>query len=389
MEPGSAAAAVLQVCGWATAASLAALLLPLIGGLLFPRRLGAITSAPRECPELTVVVPARDEERAIGEALRSLLALDYPRLSIVAVDDRSRDGTGSIMDELSGRDRRLHTIHVETLPPGWLGKNHANWLGASRAGSGWILFTDGDVIFEPGTVKGAIDYAEREGIDHLTLVPGMVRGGFWECLMVDTFSLMFGIRFPPWLARTRLKSIFLGIGAFNLISLEAYRRIGTHRRLALEVADDIKLGKLVKVHGLRQDVLDGTRAIRVRWQVGMRGVINGLTKNAFAGFDYSLFQAVAASSLYVLAFLFPYLAVACAPRAAGAGFAAALVLLHAGFAAALLRNRSPLWSSLFLPLSLALFLFTIWRAIAITLRRGGVVWRDTFYPLAELRKGVV
>src|SRR6185503_12927307 len=146
VEPGSAAASLLQIWGWITAAALASLVLPLIWGLAFPRRLRPAAARDRDWPEVTVVVPARDEEPNIGAALRSLLALDYPRLSIVAVDDRSADGTGRIMDELAAPDSRLQVIHVEALPVGWLGKNHANWLGASRAASGWILFTDGDVI---------------------------------------------------------------------------------------------------------------------------------------------------------------------------------------------------------------------------------------------------
>src|SRR5262245_4788328 len=117
-EPGTLGAAGLQGLGWIIAAALAPLVLPLVWGLVFPRRLGgeAASAEPREWPEVTLVLPARDEEAAIGDALRSLLQLDYPRLHIVAIDDRSRDGTGRIMDQVSAGDPRVRVLHLDQLP---------------------------------------------------------------------------------------------------------------------------------------------------------------------------------------------------------------------------------------------------------------------------------
>jgi len=321
--------------------------------------------------------------------MQTLLDLDYPKLRIVAVDDRSRDDTGKILDELAAGSERLAVVHVEELPPGWLGKNHANWIGAAMTESPWILFSDGDVHFHPDALKRSIRFATRSGVDHLVAFPRIIPGGLWENLMVFTFTMFFFFRFHPWLARTRSKHFFIGVGAFNLISRSAYEKIGTHRRLAFEVADDIKLGKLVKRCGLRQGVIDGGSMVRVRWQVGLRGIVRGLTKNAFAGMNYSLPLTIVTSIAIVFAFLVPYPAAVLASGEARYGYLCAVVLLHVAFAATVVKAKCNPLISLLLPVGEVIFLYIIWRSTFITLRQGGVVWRDTFYPLDELKKGLV
>src|ERR1700704_2112130 len=128
-------------------------------------------------PSLTIVVPARDEEAEIESALRSLLRLNYPRYEIIAVNDRSTDQTGAIMDRLAAdpaSQGRLRVIHVQELPAGWLGKVHAMWLGSQRNAqqrngaqgnatqqtqSDWLLFTDADCVFRADSVRRAMHYA--------------------------------------------------------------------------------------------------------------------------------------------------------------------------------------------------------------------------------------
>ena len=129
---------------------------------------------PGGWPALTVVVPARDEARGVEASVRSLLAQDYPELRVVAVDDRSTDGTGAILDRVGSDEPRLRVVHVGELPPGWLGKNHACASGADAASDGWLLFTDGDVIFAPGALRRAVAYAGRHGLGHLVALPRLV-----------------------------------------------------------------------------------------------------------------------------------------------------------------------------------------------------------------------
>ncbi|PYQ54946.1 MAG: hypothetical protein DMF53_28775 [Acidobacteria bacterium] len=122
-------------------------------------------------PRVSIIIPARNEERNLEEALRSILALDYDNLEIDVVDDRSTDRTGEILDRMATADPRLRIVHVRELPPGWLGKNHALWLGAEKATGEFLLFTDADVVMAPSILRRAVGALVADRLDHLTAAP--------------------------------------------------------------------------------------------------------------------------------------------------------------------------------------------------------------------------
>ncbi len=387
-----AATFVWPVLGWVLAGACAICLAGMFRAYLFPRNvidIDASSFGDRPWPTVVVIVPARDEAATIRPALASLLALDYDPLKIIAVDDRSTDRTGQILDELAADNDRLDVMHVTELPAGWLGKNHANWVGAAQSDSDWLLFTDADVVFEPDVLERAVCFAERNDLDHLALVPELIRGGLWENAMVGTFLLFFMLQYRPWSVRNPRSRRYVGIGAFNLIRRSAYERIGTHRRLALDVTDDVKLGKLVKLEGLTQDVLNGDGQLAVRWHHGLRGVIRGLEKNAFAGFDYSLAWLAGCTVPLLLGIVLMYAGAAAAPGLDRAGYLAAAAMVHLAFAILLWRGRVNPALTVLLPVMGLVFYYIIYRATYLTLHRGGIVWRGTLYPLSDLRKGVV
>ncbi len=374
------------LCIWLVAAG------PFWVYLIRPRRLTRLSDgriANDDWPLVSLIVVARDEDHAIGHALETHAALDYPNLEIIAVDDRSTDRTGEIMDHAAAADPRLHVVHVVDLPPDWLGKTHAMQEGYRASKGQWLLFTDGDVMFEPRSIRFAVSHAVRQRRDHVTVYPGLEPGGFWENLMIATFGLLFTMRVKPWLVRTRFKGAYVGIGAFNLIRREVYEAIGTHQRLAMEVADDLKLGKLVKMHEFRQDVLVADDLLRVRWQVGVGGVINGLTKNAFAALNYSLVNLVFSTAILAIIGFGPYLGAATLTGSAQWGHLAALAFLHLTFAAICMRSGVSFLASVIFVVPWMLFLYILWRSAFVTLRDGGVTWRDTFYPLETLRRNPV
>lgn len=145
---------------------------------------------PEALPRLSIVVPALNEEETVEPAMRTLLALDYPQLEIIAVDDRSTDETGGILDRLAATDPRLRVLHVRELPAGWLGKNHALHLASREATGDYILFTDADVLFEPTVLRRTVRAMIARGLDHLAVFPELVRGGFWETLCVWFFGAL-------------------------------------------------------------------------------------------------------------------------------------------------------------------------------------------------------
>lgn len=354
------------------------------------KRLAGDLAPPSEWPRLSVIVPARDEGEKIESAMRSLLALDYPNLEIIAVDDRSRDQTRAVLDQLAGEDPRLTVIHVVELPAGWLGKCNALHIAARQAGGELLLFTDGDVVFAPQTLRLAVTYLLHRRLGHLCLNPQLVPGGYWENALVACFGLLFFTAFKPWLIPTRWPGAYCGIGAFNLVRHDTYWAIGGHERIRLDVLDDVNLGKLIKRGGHRQQLLLGDDLIRVRWQSSLWGVVRGLEKNSFAAVHYSVAKLIGVTLLFLIVFFGPYV---------GAGIGIAIwhdsrlipylltvILLHASYINLAIRIGGGMVIGPALPATFLMFIFLMWRSAVVTLRQGGVRWRDTFYPLAELRR---
>ena len=340
-------------------------------------------------PRLSVVVPARNEAETVEAAMRTLLATDYPDLEIIAVDDRSSDGTGAILDWLAAEDARLRVAHLRELPLGWLGKNHALHFGSQRASGAYILFTDADIHFHPTALRRAVRHAMARDVDHLVLLPEMILDGFWETLAVTFFSVMFLVKVRPAKVRDPRSPAYVGVGAFNLVRAEAYRRAGGHASLPMEVVDDIKLGKRMKMSGGRQECGLSGGLVRVRWAAGLRGVITGLEKNAFASLGFSVLSVLAGVVCLTPMATWPVIGLFVGPWGTRLLCAATLACMvwKAGMARPA-PHISPLYGLGF-PVAALLFGYAIVRSMLSTYRQGGVVWRGTFYPLAELRKGVV
>ncbi|HEY7615895.1 MAG TPA: glycosyltransferase family 2 protein, partial [Terriglobales bacterium] len=236
-------------------------------------------------PRLSIIVPARNEEHGIAETLACLLALDYENYEIIAVDDRSTDQTGKIIDEIAANPKsqgRLKAIHIDTLPSGWIGKTHAMWSAARRATGDWLLFTDADVLFRPDSLRRAIACAEKMSADHLVLVPTLVMHGPGERMMIAFFQTLFVFAHRPWKVADPAARDHMGVGAFNLVRREAYEGIGTYQALRMDVLDDMKLGKVIKNRGYAQRSVLGPGLVSVRWAKGASGVVRNLTKNVFA-----------------------------------------------------------------------------------------------------------
>lgn len=340
-------------------------------------------------PRLTVVVPARNEAAAIEGTLRSLLAQQMP-LDIIAVDDRSDDATGSIMDRVAAEPlpagKSLRVIHVTELPPGWLGKNHALALAARQAGTPWMLFTDGDIFFSPEALPRALHHAESVHADHFVLLPTPILLTHGERMMMSFIQVAAAAGGRLWrVSDPSAKSESIGVGAFNMVRREVYDGIGGFEAMRMEVLEDLRFGYLVKSSGYQQGVAFGPGMVRVHWAPGALGILRNLTKNAFAVFRFQLALILAACFGMMLAFLLPLLGwfgpVEC--RVAS-GIVALMIFLIYRFHRGL--NDFRWWSFLTFPIAGSLFIYAVLRSTVVTLWRGGVVWRGTFYPLRELRQ---
>lgn len=343
----------------------------------------------QDAPLVSIIFAARDEAEKLPAALETLLAQDYPRFEIVAVNDRSTDQTSAILHEFERSSRNLTVTDIAALPPGWLGKPHALVAGSEKSHGDWLVFTDADVHFAPDVLRRAVALAVERRWDHLTLLTAVEMRGFWETAAISYFGLGFVFGNEPWLASNPRSARYVGVGAFQMVGRAAYEKSGGHSRLRMDVIEDMKLGKLIKMAGFRSGVAVAQDMVHVRWHSGVHNVIRGVTKNMFAAVHYNSLFAVAAMLLSVTMSVLPFFGLAFASgwaRVFAGAAAVAAVLIHAAMIWS--TDASPLYGFTH-PLGALLFCWMIGRSAIATLWRGGVVWRDTFYPLEELRKGMV
>jgi len=349
-------------------------------------------ATPTGEPRVSIIVPARNEEEDIRETLARLLALDYSNYEVIAVNDRSTDRTGAIIDDVAASSEAhglLKAIHIPDLPSGWLGKTHAMWTSAQQATGAWLLFTDADVQFKPDALRRAVAYAETERADHVVLFPRMIMKRPSERMMIAFFQALFVFGHRPWKVADPRARDHMGVGAFNMVRRSVYDAVGTYRALRMEVLDDMKLGKVIKNAGFAQRNVFGEDLISLYWARGAFGMVNNLTKNFFAVLSFQWPRTVA--TIVGLGFLNlgPFLGVWLAHGWARLPYAIALVSLFGIYYGMSGMSAVPAYYFFLHPVSTSLFMYTLLRSMIQTLANGGVVWRGTKYPLEELRKGMV
>ena len=343
-------------------------------------------------PALSIILAARDEERSVGEGVKSMLAQDHSgTLEIIAVNDRSTDRTGEILEELATRyPDKLRVLNVESLPEGWLGKTHALYTGAAQAQGEWLLFTDADVIFAPNCADRAVRYATTNGLDLLTMPPEIVCRSVLLRSFVAAFTLVFEITQKPWRAGDPQAQEHVGVGAFNLIRRDAYERSGTHRAIRMRPDDDMKLAKLLKRHGFRQGVAYGAGLISVEWHQTLPDAVRGLSKSMFSGLDYRI-GAIAAGVLML--FLTNVLPIFGLFSRNASGTLCKLNLLSTfvlyAYRAKHFGNDTPWWYAVLQPFGISVFIYAMLRSASTTLVSGGIEWRGTRYPLKDLKNNVI
>lgn len=342
-------------------------------------------------PGVSVIVALRNEAESIERTIRSLLAQQLPSLEVIAVDDRSEDGSGEILERLAASDSRLKVVRVKTLPSHWLGKNHACHLGAGQARQEMLLFTDGDILFEPDALRRALLLMERHGLGHLTVAPELIAPGFLQRAFDSTFGIFFVLRFRIWNLHRQGSPGYAGIGAFNLVRRDSYLAMGGHRILSMEVVDDVKLGLILRRSGVPQAIAVSDGRVSLRWHGGFLDGLRGLQKNLFAGLEWRWSMLLASLGGMGLITLAPWVALALtdlwATRLA-AGVALLLPMLLLGIAARRSAGGNGLEGLAYPAAVGALMAATLTSALTATWR-GGIVWRETRYDLRELRAACV
>jgi len=380
--------AMTQVAGWGIAAAWCVRTKGLIEGLPTVADIGGIDWdfagewVEEEAPRLVAVVPARDEADDIAATMEALLKSDYPRLESVAVDDRSTDETGKILDGYAGRAR---VIHVRKLEEGWLGKVHAMQMAVEATESEYVLFMDADVLMSPSIFRRAVAYAEEARADHLAVLPTMVVKSWGEGIVLGFFQVLGVWATRPWMVGdAKAKRDAIGVGAFNLVRRDALEAIGGLEPQRMVVLEDVTLGRRMKAAGRAQRVAFAPGLVLVHWASGLSGLVRVMTKNIFSSVNFRPDLMLGACAWIVVFCLLPIAELAWWKTA----LPGVLVLgcMAATYKAMGLVSGIDARYGWAYPLGAMAFVYAMLRSMAVTWMQGGVRWRGTFYPLKELRK---
>ena len=350
-------------------------------------------------PHVSILIPAKDEGERIRDCIESALKQDYPEFDVVAIDDRSTDNTGAVMDQIAAANPRLHVVHV-TKPPeqGWTGKNNALFQGGKHATGSWLLYVDSDVLLEPDALSVAMSVVLRKEFDMLSLLPRLESHSFWEGLLIPlcagAASTMYVIALSN---KNEMPKQAFANGQFLLISRSAYDSIGGHETVRDRYCEDVAIARLMKSRGLRPRISWGNEFCSVRMYDSLAAIIRGWSRIYYAARVGSPWRILAALLFLVFCGLSAYGALGWGiwrtlhPAGSVVSLSHLLLgplwLLASGFHLAYMMvgvGRIYRWSgnsgkyAAFLPLGGALLGYTLLRALKLCITKK-VEWRGTAY----------
>jgi glycosyltransferase involved in cell wall biosynthesis len=333
---------------------------------------------PEELIELTVIVPARNEEDCLGACLKSLVSQSEDVFELgkdwelVVVDDHSTDGTGQIANGVARGVKGVMVLEAGKLEKGWTGKANAIWTAAKKAQGRWMLFTDADTIHEPGDLRRAIHEATRHKVGMLSYSPRQIVSGLAQRTLMPLVFCELALAYPPAKVSDPNQRIAAANGQFLLVEREAYRRLGGHASVADRVLEDVQLAFLAKRRKVGLRFRYAADAVSTRMYRSTGAMIEGWTKNLALLFDNSLLLAVwRALDILLLAGL-PVLVVELwgarfgvhGLQWLGAGWVLALLWVRTlvRFYARVAKSNFPFWDCALAPLGLPLFVALLYRS---------------------------
>lgn len=244
-----------------------------------------IESGTTTLPVLSILIPARNEEKRLPGLLDSILKqTTRHNLEILVLDDQSEDRTSDIIKQYQKKDPRIHRLNGSPLPGGWCGKQWACWNLARKAHGRWLLFLDADVRVEPGSIEHWIQSAENSGVDLISGIPRQITGSILEKLCIPLIHFILLSFLPIWrMRRSNHPSYAAGCGQWMLARSEAYHQSGGHRSIAASLHDGIHLPKTLRKAGFKTDLMDLTSTVSCRMYQNAGEVWEGLMKNARDG----------------------------------------------------------------------------------------------------------
>jgi chlorobactene glucosyltransferase len=341
-------------------------------------------------PRVTIIIPARNEERNIEGCLRSVLSQEYPELEILVVDDESTDRTPEIVESYARKDPRLKLIRGAPIPPGWVGKGWALYQGHLKAEGEYLILLDADTRLYPHAVTTLVAYNRKNPVDLLNPIPRFVQKTFWEKVLGPLLWGMVRIRFPWIWVNQRWIPDNMAFGPLLFIRKEVYDAVGGHRLVAHDILEDVALSRLLKERGFLTRIVSGKYLFEIRMYHSLREIIEGWTKTAYGAMGYNpVLMAMAILGSFFLAtqpFLTLILSLFLGDSARvwlGLSLFQLLGLCIRRILDAR-ENEYPLWTILFHPVGMVLIhsmqLSSVWRYYFGSFRWKGRIYRRPGKP---------
>jgi chlorobactene glucosyltransferase len=273
--------------------------------LYFPR-LQKKSLPDNELPFITVVVPARNEEGKIGRCLESLATQNYPHYEVIAVDDRSQDKTGEIIQGLAEKYPCIKHITAKEAPPGWIGKCSALVQAVAHANGQWYLFTDADTCHTPESLRYAISYAIDHKADLISFMPLQELGSFWERVVMPVLLGSFLCGDPLNTINEHTNERAYAYGQYILVRKDVYETVGGHDSVHDQILDDISFARVVKAHRYHILSADGRLLYKVRMYTDFESLWQGWTKNLYALIECNIIYMILCIILINLAIVGPF-----------------------------------------------------------------------------------
>lgn len=327
---------------------------------------------------ISAIIPARDEEQNIAGCVRSL-AQQTEIAEIIVVNDQSADGTAAALQALGEEIPRLRVVETHELPMGWVGKNHAAWLGAAEARGEWLLFTDADVRHLEGSARKALADAQRTGAALVSYSPDQEMGTWSERALTPFVFVRLAAQFSYQAASDPNSKTAAANGQLLMIQREAYEAIGGHSAVRGEVLEDVALARRVKESGRRIYFARGVGIARTRMYRGFGELWRGWTKNLYpllGGMKGAIFE-VTQALLWLLLILLGLSGMSRVALAAGTGL---LVLQHVQYGRELRRNRYPMRGILYFTAGALLYAAVTCNSV-VAHRIGMVEWKRRVVPV--------
>jgi len=335
-------------------------------------------------PLVSILVPARNEERNIAACLFSLINQNYPHYEILVLDDNSTDKTLSIAQEVARTSPRVKVIRGRKLPPGWKGKNWACYQLFQKAQGEWILSTDADTIHSPDSLSLAMMMAQKNQAHFLTTIPGLIMKSWSEKLILPIIHFVFTVLVPFHLGQySKICRLPIGIGPFLLVKRNFLDKIGSYEAIPEAIVDDLALASHVQNNGGQITVIDGLKLLKVRFYRSFAEIWQGFSKNAYPALGAHPYLVPIIIGAAYLLFIQPYLKLWLAIQS---GHELTLPLIQVFLISMMkiflaLKFETSFIFGLLHPLSIAIWLLILINSMRLSLFKKKLEWKERYYPI--------